>query len=72
VPPGAHAQGRGGRDARREEGKGEEGKKREREEEGRGRAYLGDPNPVITVTRAPRAQGRRERGGRRGSCAQEK
>jgi hypothetical protein len=42
---------------------------REGEGEGeRGRAHLGDPNLVITVTKSPRAQGgrERERGGREG------
>jgi hypothetical protein len=29
-------------------------------------AHLGDPNLAITVTGAPRAQGRRERDGREG------
>jgi hypothetical protein len=47
----------------------EEGTRREGRwngERGRGgeRAHLGDPNPAITVTGAPRAQGRRERDGR--------
>jgi hypothetical protein len=36
-----------------------------------GRAHLGDPNPVITVTKSPRAQGGRERGGREGVAARE-
>jgi hypothetical protein len=56
VARGARTQGRTreralGREWRRERG------------EGRG-AHLGDPNPAITVTGAPRAQGRRERDGR--------
>jgi hypothetical protein len=36
---------------------------RERE---RGRAHLGDPNPAITITKSPRAQEGRDRGGREG------
>jgi hypothetical protein len=35
----------------------------------RGRAHLEDPNPAITVTKSPRAQGGRERGGREGVAA---
>jgi hypothetical protein len=46
-----------------------EGREREREREG-GRAHLGDPNTAITITGAPRAQGRRERW-KRLSCAWE-
>jgi hypothetical protein len=39
-----------------------EGRERKREREGeRGRAHLGDPNPAITVTESPSAQGGRER-----------
>jgi hypothetical protein len=41
---------------------------RERE---RGRAHLEDPNPAITVTKSPRAQGGRERGGREGVVVRE-
>jgi hypothetical protein len=66
---GTAAQGRGGRDTRRKEGKGEEGEEREREREGgigEGRSHLGDPNPAITVTKSPRAQRGRERGGGEG------
>jgi hypothetical protein len=38
--------------------------KREGEREGEGRgAHLGDPNPAITITKSPRAQRGRERGG---------
>jgi hypothetical protein len=55
---------RKGRKRKRERERGEE-----RIGEGRG-AHLGDPNPAITVTGAPRAQGRREReGGERELCA---
>jgi hypothetical protein len=43
---------------------GERRKKREGEREGEGRgAHLRDPNPAITVTKSPRAQRGRERGG---------
>jgi hypothetical protein len=47
-----------------------EGRERKREREGeRGRAHLGDPNPAITVTESPSAQGGRERERwKRGSC----
>jgi hypothetical protein len=44
----------------------EKGREREREREGereRGRAHLGDPNPVITISKSPRAQRGRERDG---------
>jgi hypothetical protein len=58
---GARTQGR-----RREPARRREGRKRRRERgEGMG-AHLGDPNLAITVTGAPRAQGRRERDGREG------
>jgi hypothetical protein len=65
TPPGART--RGGRRGAHKEGKGRK-RKRERERErerGRG-AHLGDPNPVITVTKSPRAQRGRERGGGEG------
>jgi hypothetical protein len=43
------------------------GRKRKREREGEGRgAHLGDLNPVITITKSPRAQQRRQRGGGEG------
>jgi hypothetical protein len=63
---GSRAQGRGGRDTRREEGKEEEGEEREREEEGRGESSPRGSKSGDNHHRAPRAQGRRERGGREG------
>ena len=76
VPEGArgHAQGRrGGRAGPRAEeriagthaGKGRGGRGRERERGGRV-AHLGDSNTAITVTKSPRAQRGRERGGGEG------
>jgi hypothetical protein len=53
---------RGEEESARREGRG--GRGGEREERG---AHLGDPNLAIIVTGAPRAQGRRERGGREGT-----
>jgi hypothetical protein len=46
---------------------GERRKKRKGEREGEERgAHLGDPNPAITITKSPRAQRGRERGGGEG------
>jgi hypothetical protein len=54
-----------GRGAGREEGREREGGRE------RGRAHLRDPYPAITVTKSPRAQRGRERGGREGVAAWE-
>jgi hypothetical protein len=64
---GASRATRGGQTGRRAGEKKGEG---EREIVG-GRAHLGDPNPAITVTKSPRAQGGRERCGREAVAARE-
>jgi hypothetical protein len=69
VGAGARAQGKGRGRTEREEGR-EREKERGRERE-RGRAHLGDPNLAITVTKSPRAQRGRERGGGEGVVARE-
>jgi hypothetical protein len=58
-----------GKEGARREGR-ERGKERGRERE-RGRAHLRDPNLAITVTKSPRAQRGRERGGGEGVAARE-
>jgi hypothetical protein len=71
---GGHRQARAGghrvertRGRRGAQGGKREGREKEKGREGeKGETHLGDQNPVITVTGAPRAQGRRERGGRVG------
>jgi hypothetical protein len=70
VPSGGRAGAKWGAAQGRVEGskghrKGEKKGEGEGEREG-GRAHLGDPNPAITVTKSPRAEGGRERGGREG------